>query len=68
MKKVMLIYPAGEAFQRGEDRCPNNVDASVCNDLRACNDLGYISSGLKKFGFDVFLKDYQGERLSEKDL
>lgn len=68
MKKVMLIYPAGEAFQRGEDRCPNNVDASVCNDLRACNDLGYISSGLKKFGFDVFLKDYQGEKLSEKDL
>lgn len=54
----MLIYPPGEIYQRGEDRCQINVDASVANSLRACNDLGYIASIMKQTGFSVFLKDY----------
>ena len=58
MKKIMLIYPPGEIYQRGEDRCQINVEASVANSLRACNDLGYISSSLRKDGYEVFLKDY----------
>lgn len=61
MKKVMLIYPSGEIYQRGEDRCQINVEASIANSIRACNDLGYIASGLKQLGFDVFLKDYPAE-------
>ena len=50
MHKIMLLYPSGEVYQRGEDRCQMNVSASVANSLRACNDLGYISAILKKNG------------------
>ena len=63
MKKIMLIYPPGEVYQRGEDRCQINVEASVSNALRACNDLGCIASILKD-EYDVFLKDYPAEKLS----
>ena len=58
MKKIMLIYPPGEIYQRGEDRCQINVNASVANSIRPCNDLGYVSSILKKEGYYIFLKDY----------
>lgn len=68
MKKIMLIYPPGEIYQRGEDRCQINVQASISNSLRACNDLGYISSALKQMGYMVFLKDYPAENLSLADL
>ena len=68
MKKVMLIYPPGEIYQRGEDRCQINVEASVSNSLRACNDLGYISSILKKDGYSIFLKDYPAEKLNIENL
>lgn len=59
----MLIYPAGESYQRGEDRCQVSIETSVANSNRACNDLGYISAILKN-KYDIFLKDYQGENLS----
>ncbi|MCD7780182.1 MAG: B12-binding domain-containing radical SAM protein [Candidatus Gastranaerophilales bacterium] len=68
MIKVMLIYPPGEIYQRGEDRCQINVEASVSNALRACNDLGYIASGLKKFDCSIFLKDYPAEKKTFVDL
>lgn len=65
----MLLYPPGEVYQRGEDRCQMNVSASVANSLRACNDLGYISAILKKNGnYKIFLKDYSGEHLSFSDF
>lgn len=63
MKKIMLIYPPVGAYQRGEDRCQINVDASVSNSLRACNDLGSIASILKD-KYEVFLKDYPAEKLN----
>ncbi len=64
--KIMLVYPPGVNFMRSEDRCQINVEASACNAPRACNDLGYISAGLKKLGFNnIFLKDYQVEKLSD---
>ena len=62
MKKIMLVYPPGEVYQRGEDRCQINVEASVSNALRACNDLGSIASILKD-KYYVFLKDYPAEKL-----
>ncbi|MBQ9245576.1 radical SAM protein [bacterium] len=62
MKKVMLIYPPGEIYQRGEDRCQINVEASVSNSLRACNDLGYIAAILKRDNYNIFLKDYPAEK------
>lgn len=68
MKKIMLIYPTGETYQRGEDRCQINVEASVSNALRACNDLGYVSAILKQKGFEVFLKDYPAEKLCLDDF
>lgn len=68
MKKVMLIYPAGEIYQRGEERCQINVEASVSNSLRACNDLGYCAAVLKQRGFEVFLKDYSVQKLSFSDF
>ena len=63
MKKIMLIYPPGEVYQRGEDRCQINVESSVSNSLRACNDLGYVASILKD-KYKVFLKDYPAEKLA----
>jgi radical SAM superfamily enzyme YgiQ (UPF0313 family) len=68
MQKIMLIYPPGEKYQRGEDRCQAHIDSSVANGLRACNDLGYASAILKKQNYQVFLKDYQGENLSFSDF
>ncbi len=68
MKKIMLIYPPGEVYQRGEDRCQINVEASVSNSLRACNDLGYAAAVLKQELYSVFLKDYSSEKMSLNDL
>lgn len=68
MKKIMLIYPTGETYQRGEDRCQINVEASVSNALRACNDLGYVAAILKEKGFEIFLKDYPAEKLTFEDF
>lgn len=68
MKKIMLIYPPGEIYQRGEDRCQINVNASAANSARACNDLGIISSILKKEQYNIFLKDYASESLTLKNF
>lgn len=66
--KIMLIHPPGRLFQRGEDRCQVNLEATVAQSLHACNDIGYAASALLKAGYQVKLKDYQGEKLNEKEL
>ncbi len=68
MKKIMLIYPPGDIYQRGEDRCQLNINKSAVNSARACNDLGYASSILKNRGYSTFLKDYQSEKLNINNL
>lgn len=68
MKNIMLIYPPGKLYQRGEDRCQLNINQSSVNDIRPCNDLGYASAILKEKNYKIFLKDYQTEKLSVQDL
>lgn len=67
-KKVMLIYPPGRLYQRGEDRSQGNIENSTATTIRAPNDLGYGASTLKAKNFEVFLKDYQTEKLTVNDL
>lgn len=67
-KSIMLIYPPGKAYQRGEDRCQGNIADSSASTLRACNDLGYVAAGLKGKGYRIFLKDYQGEKKKVRHL
>lgn len=68
MSKVMLIYPPGKAYQRGEDRAQCNIEDSATTTIRACNDLGYAASVLRNRGYDVFLKDYQTEKTSYRQI
>jgi len=68
MKKIMLFYPPGRFYQRGEDRSQGNVEQSTATSMRAPNDLGYAASTLKAEGFAVFLRDYQTERRAPADL
>lgn len=60
---VFLMYPCGNMFQRGEDRCQSNIKASTSTAMRACNDLGYVAAILRD-EHSVFLRDYQTERAS----
>lgn len=62
MEKVLLFYPPGLMFQRGEDRCQQNIDEGSAQAMRACNDLGYAAAILLKKGYDVMLRDYQTQR------
>lgn len=66
--RVFLCYPSGNLFQRGEDRCQSNIKASTATSMRACNDLGYMASVLKKHNHSVFLRDYQTEYLSYESM
>ena len=43
-KRVLLFYPPGALFQRGEDRCQQNIDDGSAQAMRACNDLGYAAA------------------------
>lgn len=58
-KRVLLFYPPGALFQRGEDRCQQNIDDGSAQAMRACNDLGYAAAVLLKQGYEVKLQDYQ---------
>lgn len=68
----MLLYPPGRMFQRSEDRCQGNMEASAAGSVHACNDLGYAAAVLLAKGYEVFLRDYQTENASfydvEKDM
>ena len=61
-KKIMLLYPPGKAYQRGEDRAQCNLEESVVATIHACNDLGYGASVLRQRGYEVSLRDYQTEK------
>ena len=66
--KVLLFYPPGPIFQRGEDRCQQNVDGSSAEAMRACNDLGYAAAVLLKKGYEIKLRDYQTELCTMDEL
>lgn len=66
--RILLIYPPGKLYQRGEDRCQANIEASTATSMRACNDLGYAASILLKEKHEIMLKDYQTEGLSIDDF
>jgi len=68
MNKVMLLYPPGRMFMRGEDRCQANIEASTTVAMRACNDLGYAAAVLLQRDYEVFLRDYQTERATQADV
>lgn len=68
MKKVLLMYPPGPLFQRGEDRCQQNIDDGSAQSMRASNDLGYAAAVLLKKDYYVKLRDYQTELCTEDDL
>lgn len=68
LKRTMLCYPPGKLYMRGEDRCQANIEASTASAMRACNDLGYAAAVLLQKGYEVYLKDYQTEGLSEEVL
>ena len=71
-KKVLLFYPPGALFQRGEDRCQQNIDDGSAQAMRACNDLGYAAAVLLQSGYQVKLQDYQTQgdtfEMLEKDM
>ncbi len=66
--KIMLLYPPGKLYQRGEDRCQGNIKDSTATSMRACNDLGYSAAVLLRQGYEIFLKDYQTEGKLEQDV
>ena len=68
MKKVMLLYPPGKAYQRSEDRAQCNLDDSAVATVHACNDLGYAAAVLRQRNHDVLLRDYQTEKLSFEEV
>lgn len=68
MNKVMLIYPPGKAYQRGEDRAQCNIDDSAATSVHACNDLGYAAAILRNSGYEVFLRDYQTEKTDINEI
>ena len=71
-KKVLLFYPPGALFQRGEDRCQQNIDDGSAQAMRACNDLGYAAAVLLQSGYQVKLQVYQTQgdtfEMLEKDM
>lgn len=68
MSRVLLFYPPGMMFQRGEDRCQQNIKDASAEAMRACNDLGYAAAILLKKGYEVKLRDYQTEQNTMEDL
>lgn len=66
--KVMLLYPPGKLYQRSEDRAQCNISESATGAVHACNDLGYCAAVLLEKGYEVFLRDYQTEGASFKDV
>ena len=67
MNRVMLLYPPGKLYQRGEDRAQTNIEDSTAGSVHACNDLGYVAAILRENGYELFLRDYQTERKTLAD-
>jgi len=68
MPNIMLLYPPGKLYQRGEDRCQGNAEDSSACGVRACNDLGYCAAVLERLGYAIFLRDYQTEKKTLDDV
>lgn len=68
MAKILIAYPPGPLYQRGEDRSQGNIENSTATSMRSANDLGYASSTLKKDGHETMLVDYQTENFILIDL
>ncbi len=66
--KVLLFYPSGPMFQRGEDRCQQNVDDGSAQAMRACNDLGYAAAVLDQKGYEIKLRDFQTELCTTEQM
>lgn len=67
-KTILLTYPPGKLYQRGEDRSQGNVEESTATSVRACNDLGYAAAVLRKRGFSPVIRDYQTQRNTWEDV
>lgn len=65
---ILLMYPPGPPYQRGESRSQGSVHKSTATSVRACNDLGYCAAVLEKAGYRVMLRDYQTEKKTWQDL
>ncbi len=68
MSRILLMYPPGKLYQRGEDRAQTNISESTASSMHACNDLGYASAILDGLGHDTAIRDYQTERLTFDDV
>ena len=64
MNRILLIYPPGKAYQRGEDRAQCSIEDSAVVTIHACNDLGYAAAVLRNKQYEVLLRDYQTEQTS----
>jgi anaerobic magnesium-protoporphyrin IX monomethyl ester cyclase len=68
IKKAMAIYPPVGFYQRGEERCQADVESGSAMNLRAPNDLGYISSVLKNLQISTLIRDYPAEKKGWEDF
>lgn len=68
MNKVMLLYPPGKLYQRSEDRAQCNLEEAATGAVHACNDLGYCAAVLLKKDYEVFLRDYQSEKVDYEEV
>ncbi len=66
--KAFLFYPPGKQYQRGEDRCQANVNASPTMVQRAPIDMMYVASILKKMGIKCRFVDYPSEGKTWEDF
>ncbi len=66
--RVLLMYPPGKMFMRGEDRCQFDVSATTAASMRACNDLGYCAAVLREKDYVPIVRDYQTQLQSFDDI
>lgn len=61
IRHIWFFNPPGALFQRGEDRCQANVEASSAVSLRAPNDLAYMASVMRAAGIRCAITDFPAE-------
>jgi anaerobic magnesium-protoporphyrin IX monomethyl ester cyclase len=67
-RKAMAIYPPVGLYQRGEERCQADVESGSAMNLRAPNDLGYISAVLENLKISTLVRDYPAEKKGWEDF
>ncbi len=65
---ILLMYPPGPQYQRGENRSQGNIEDSTATAMRACNDLGYCAAVLERLGYTARIRDYQTEGKSYVEM